>query len=455
MLYPDRESEVLELKSALPEKGQIIKTILAFCNHFGGKLVLGVNDDRSIKGVDESNVENLIASLSQSIYQSCTPIILPSIYTRRMDDKLLVVIEVSSGMNKPYCVTALGRNKGVFIRSGSNTVLASVDTIQELTWKNKGFSADEMPIYAAGIDQVDQEKFTRFLKTHRHAHQPKNIESQLKNYKIIYEEHQRIYPTLGGNLLFGQHPEKYAPEAFIILSHFAGTEGRRALATVDATGSLFEQVDTAIAFILSRLNQSFKIEDTQRKTELEMPEVAIREALVNAIVHRDYYMPGPIKVAIYDNRIELFSPGGFPGPMRDDQLEEGLTFIRNHVIARVFREAGYVEKLGSGFLTIFNTYRKAKLTDPVVISGSGYIKCILPRTPKIPAKKMHDFEEQIMKLLSYDHQIQVAQIIEKTGLSRQSVARKLAHLVQAGMLERSGKGRAVRYQLRRVQEAQH
>jgi len=100
---------------------------------------------------------------------------------------------------------------------------------------------------------------------------------------------------------------------------------------------------------------------------------------MNAIVHRDYSIPAPTKIAIYNDRMEVFSPENFPGPIDLDDLEKGLTFIRNPIICRIFREAGYIEKLGSGFRMLFESYRNYNLLRPSVIEGNGFIKCILPR----------------------------------------------------------------------------
>ena len=127
--YPGQESSTLEFKRALPHKNQIIHTIIGFCNLFGGRLVIGVNDDGTIRGINEEKVGEIIESLEQSIYHSCTPTILPEIYTQRFSKKLVLIIEVSLGMNKPYFHTSEGLSNGTYIRSGSLTVKASPEMI--------------------------------------------------------------------------------------------------------------------------------------------------------------------------------------------------------------------------------------------------------------------------------------------------------------------------------------
>ena len=178
----------------------------------------------------------------------------------------------------------------------------------------------------------------------------------------------------------------------IICSHFSGISGRAAIASVDCTGTLFEQFETAYNFILSRLSRSFIIRAPKREEQFEIPPEAIREVLLNAIIHRNYHINGPTKISIYNNRIEFFNPGVFLGPLDTHSLKLGLTYIRNNVICKVFREAGYIEKLGSGFITLFNSYEQMGLYPPEVIQGENFIKCILPR-PQFSDKSIEvDFD---------------------------------------------------------------
>jgi ATP-dependent DNA helicase RecG len=444
MKYAGKESTILEFKEDLPTKDQISKTVVAFCNHFGGKIIIGIDDNEHICGIDETKVDELIESLQQSIYHSCTPTVIPSIYTQRIQEKIILIIEVSSGMNKPYFITAKGLNEGTYIRAGSHTMKASSQMIQELVWKGKGFFVDEMPVYSANVHDLDEEQFIYFLKEYRPKY--KYNQDQLFHYKLMIEEHQHRYPTLGGLLLFGKEPQKYFPESFIICSHFQGEAGRSAIATLDCVGPLITQLQTAINFVLSRLNKQFIITDIKRQQSLEIPEIALREIIINAVVHRDYHLPGPIKIAIYDDRIEIFSPGGFPGPIKTDHLEMGVTYIRNHIICKIFREAGFMEKLGSGFLTLFNSYRKYGLDTPQVIEGIGFIKCILPRASRRKnLLEVDDIQGQIMNLFYVSNEVTAQEVAKEINVSRQTAARQLAELIKAGKIKRIGRGPAVKY----------
>ncbi len=447
MQYPGFESVSLEFKEKTPKYQQIIKTILGFCNNLGGKVVIGVNDDGQIIGLSEAEVNESMFSLQQAIYQSCTPPILPAVYAQRIQDRLLLVVEVSMGMNKPYFFTKEGMAVGTYIRVGAHTQKASPELISELQWQAKNHSLDELPVYQAKINALNNEAIAHFFEKRAPNITPTQQKDILLHYKLLVEEHTQLYPSVAGILLFGNDPQHFLSESFIICTHFKGIMGRNVLATRDCTGTLFQQLNDAIAFIESRLNKKFIIKKTRREEMLEIPEVALRETVINALIHRNYQIHGPCKIAIYDDRIEIFSPGAFPGPLQTDQLELGITYIRNRVIARIFREAGLVEKLGSGFLTLFSSYRDYGLPSPQVINGSEFVKCILqrpmPQKTYTPVTESHS--DKIIRLFDSVSKIGVQDVIQYCHVSRQTASRILQQLVETGLIERIGKGPATRY----------
>jgi len=174
-----------------------------------------------------------------------------------------------------------------------------------------------------------------------------------------------------------------------------------------------------------------------------LPPVAIREVLLNALVHRNYAIAGSIKVAIFDDRIEVFSPGVFPGPIDVNNLLSGITYIRNTAIAKVFREAGYIEKLGSGFIALFELYDRWGLEPPRVVEGENFVKCILPRTKREPE---HDaMTRRLLNLFDRGSEIAIRDVIAELRVSRATAGRYLADLESKGMVETRGSGPATRY----------
>ena len=454
MLYPGHESAQLEFKREIPGSYfSIIKTVIGFCNLYGGKVIIGVADDSKIVGVSEDNISKNIDAIQQAIFSRCSPLISPNIYSQRIDDKLLLIIEVAAGMNKPYFLTSEGVEQGTYIRVGATTYKATSEVIHELRWKSRGHSSDEIPLYAGDVQAIESASFTHFLSSrHKNSidvtkYSHHHILEFMKSYKLLWEENHRFYPTLAGILLFSQKPQHYLPEAFVICSHFQGTQGRQALATRDCTGTLFQQVNDCMAFLTERLYHSFEITKSRRKEMLEIPEMALREIVINALVHRDYQISAPCKIAIYADRIEIFSPGNFPGPIKTDNLELGITYIRNPVICNIFREAGYIEKLGSGFITLFSEYRKYGLSTPSVIEGNGFVKCVLPRRSENEAllAPVDDKKSLLMNLFTKTESIKSSDVTKYLKISRQTASRLLSTMIEQGAITKKGKGAGTVY----------
>ncbi len=443
MKYPETESSTLELKRELPKNDQIVKTIIGFSNQSGGKLVIGVADDGTITGIHETEAASAIEYLNHSIYTASTPPILPNVYTQTVNGKILLIIEVSSGSNKPYFRKQEGLEKGTYIRLGRSTVRATVELIEELKWQTHGKSFDCMSVYQTNENDLDPKKIKSFLEKRRDRNSDKITQDTLISYYLIAQEHTHTYATTAGILLFGKRPQHFFSEAMIICSHFKGTEGREAIASTDCTGTLFEQFETAYEFILSRLSKSFVIKAPKREEKLEIPAEAIREALLNLLVHRNYHYNSPSKIAIYRDRIEFFSPGIFSNPTIIHNLQSGFSYIRNIAICKVFREANYIEKIGSGLITIFKSYKEWGLKTPLIIEGEGFVKCILPRI-KAQTEEIDDFDS-IMELFETSDEISISDIMSRLHLTRPTAGRKLNALVKKGLIQKKGKGRSSSY----------
>jgi len=440
MKYPEKESSTLELKRNLPKNDQIIKTIIGFSNQNGGRVIVGVADDGTIVGISEKEAAAAIEYLNHSIYTASTPSILPHVYTQTIEEKTLLIIEVSSGSNKPYFRKQEGLEKGTYIRLGRSTVRATIELIEELKWQAHGKFFDCLPVYQTSEEDLDSKKIEEFLKKRKDRDAKKITKETLLSYYLVTQEHTHTYATTAGILLFGKRTQHFFSEAMIICSHFKGVEGREAIASIDAVGTLFEQFETAYEFILSRLSKSFVIKGPRREEKWEIPPEAIREALLNLLVHRNYHYSSPSKIAIYRDRIEFFSPGIFSNPSIVNNLQSGFSYIRNIAICKVFREADYIEKMGSGLITIFKSYKKWGLKTPSVIEGEGFVKCILPRI-----EEQVEEECNLMDLFERMHEINISEVMSHFQLTRPTAGRKLNALIKKGLIQKKGLGRGSTY----------
>lgn len=444
--HPESESVLLEFKREVPKNEQIIKTIIGFCNQKGGRLIIGVDDDRTIVGLPEDQINQLLESLDQAIYDACYPPIIPLISTQRFGDKLVLIIAVSSGMSKPYFRKSEGIEKGTYVRIGRSTVQATSAMIEELKWQSHRIDFEKLPVYNASLNDLDNQLIQNFLDHRKNQASAHVTQDVLRSYSLIVEEHSVLFPTYVGLLNFGKSPQSFLSESMIIVSHFRGTEGREAIASIDCEGTLINQFQQAHHFVLSRLSKAFSITGTVRDEKLEIPEVAFREALINLLVHRNYHIKAPSKIALYDDRLELFSPGDFSGPIEQDQLLKGLTYLRNPAICKIFREMGLVEKMGTGFIHIFKSYEAWGLEKPQIIEGANFVKCILPRGSfKSGLEKVQTEEEGILSLFYVQSEITVQDVVNKFSISRATAQRWLNSLIEKRLIERVGRTRNLRY----------
>jgi ATP-dependent DNA helicase RecG len=277
MKYQDVESAVLELKREVPKYDQIIKTVIGFSNQHGGKIVVGVADDGEVVGIPEETAALAMESLSKAIYEASSPHILASIYIQRVGNKLLLIIDVFAGPNKPYYRKSEGLEKGTYIRLGSSTLRANIELIEELKWQSRGQSYDTLPVYQANQLDLNEKEIKNFIQERKERKKEKITQELLLSYYLICIDHSGTYASVAGILLFGKHPQHFLSEAFIMCTHFKGREGREAIASIDCTGTLFEQFQSAINFIVRRLSRSFVIRGIKRTEELEIPEDALEK----------------------------------------------------------------------------------------------------------------------------------------------------------------------------------
>lgn len=444
--YFEPESSTMEWKEKIPQKDQIIKTLIAFCNQHGGRLVIGVKSDGTILGVHENEIDQVLEYLDNACYQATHPPIIPSIYAQRFGDKQILVIEVSGGMSKPYFYKSEGMVKGTYIRLGRSTLKATPEIIEELKWQARGLHFDGMPVYRSTKKDFDLESIKEFLDKRENQAKSDLSQQVLQSYHLTISEHAHTYPTTAGILLFGNYPQNFFSEAMIICTHFAGTSGRDVIRTVDCGGSLFEQFRHAYSFVLQRLQRSYTIQGPKREEILEIPPEAIREAILNVIVHRNYHMSSPSKISIYDDRVEIFSPGSFAGPINLIIPKSGITYIRNPAISKVFREAGLVEKMGTGLITIFDSYEKRGLPTPQLIEGENFVKWILPRREPNAITNLPE-HELILSLLENQIEVNLPEIMKLLNISRATASRRLKELVDMGKVQRIGRTRSIRFRL--------
>jgi len=277
------ENKSVEFKEQLPKNESIVKTIVSFSNTSGGKLIIGVRDNREIVGIDDKDIFELQDRLSSLIFDRCYPNILPEIYTQNIEGKLLLVIEVFRGNLLPYYLKKEGKNNGTYIRVGATNRKASFENIVELERQRRNISFDEEINYEVEFSLLDlsplYEVFEKVGKPLTHQ--------KLKNLKLSKVEHEKEYASNALLILLG-----YYPHCMVKCAKFKGTSMDLFLDKKEYSGNIFSILENAQNFILNHINLRAEIKDLYRTDTYEIPKVALREALINALIHRDYINQG-------------------------------------------------------------------------------------------------------------------------------------------------------------------
>jgi ATP-dependent DNA helicase RecG len=325
----------------------------------------------------------------------------------------------------------------VYIRVGSSTKKADEYYIEELHRENRRINYDEEIIYV-NADTLSKELLKQVYE--------RPSTKQLINEKILanpVSDLSSTHPTIAGLLCFNEHPEQHIPGAYIICSRFNGIEGREIIQREEIFGNLDKQARESTELIKSWLTRDYKLQGLKLEGKTIIPIVALREAIINALMHRKYSIPGAIKIALYDDRLEIFSPGAFPAPIDIAHLGDGTTYLRNSIVAKIFRKLKLVERMGTGIKLIFDECKKTRLKKPEYIEGGDFVKLIFYFAQiKDPTE---DDLEAILRLLESKKESTVAEISIFLNISRNTVTKKINQLINAGKVLRQGKGPATKF----------
>ena len=447
------ESKNIEYKLTLPDKSEkYIKTIVAFANSQGGKLIIGVDDKtHQVVGVDDDNLFRLMDGIANAVSDSCVPQIIPDIEPQTIDGKTVIVVTVEVGKNRPYYLKSKGKENGTYIRVAGTSRQAYPEKIKELEMEGARISWDELtcvgyPVIEEDIDKLcgDIERFRE--KTGMEAKKVKK--EQLINWKILKQSEGQLLATNAYALLTSD----YFPFAKTQCAVFKGTDRTVFLDKREFDGPVYEQIEKAVDFVLRNIRLGATIEGLVRKEKYELPPEAIREMIINAHCHRNFLYESCIQVAVYDDRLEVTSPGGLYNGLTYEELMSGHSRIRNKGIANVFSQMGLVESWGSGIRRILDAAKDYDLAEPVFqefdnmfrvelfrsVSPMYHRRNIGETSEKHRICELNDTQEKILELLSEDSKLSAAKLSEKIGIASRNIEMNIKTLKDKGILIRHG-----------------
>ena len=368
------EHETVEYKQDIPkDKEKYLKTAVAFANGAGGRLIFGVeNNTWNVIGYSDDEVFQKYDTIASSIYDACMPSVVPIMGIEEVGGRKIIVANILPGMGKPYYLRSAGMMEGTYIRIAGMTRKAEPYMIKELQLEGTNISFDSMQVVGDAISQ--QEIDTLCNRMYQHAlflcrdddqrrTQKKVTASQLVSWKILMLFQDKYYPTNAWKLLTGDIDE-FIPDAFIQLAAFKGTTRAVFLDRQEARGPIDQQIEDAILFVKRHINLGSRIAGVYREDFYELPMDSIREMISNAVCHRSYLSPGSIQVAIYDDRLEVTSPGRLSPDLTTEQMIAGNSRVRNVAIGAAFQYMHIIEKWGTGIPRIFKEAAGYGLKEP-------------------------------------------------------------------------------------------
>ena len=491
------ESKNVEFKENLPEKSiKYMKSVVAFANGTGGKIIFGIADKtREVVGFAREDVFEKMDAIANAVSDSCEPAIIPDISLQTIDGKTVIVVEVSEGRQRPYYIKALGRDGGVYVRVAGTTRLADEYMIKELLFEGSNRYYDQALCTGLNITDEDIDALCKAMKEQavKNAHNEEQKASikdvgrqQLRSWGVLIERDGKDYPSNAFAILTGNAGLHVATQCGV----FKGTTKAVFVDRREYTGLLWEQIDEAFQFVLRNIHLGATIVGIYRQDVYEIPPDAIRELIINAMVHRSYLDHGTIQVAVYDNRLEITSPGKLPMGQTMERMKEGYSKIRNEALAHAFAYMNLIEHWGSGIPRIIDKVKAAGLREPEFIGGevdlriniyrgqvetknhNDFIKANkVPDTAnKVPnsANKMPDTaekvpnsarelpdtmeelpdneqEQQIFKYVLENNSITTAKAAELLGVKQRRARAVLVNMVEGAYLRKEGAARSTIY----------
>lgn len=355
------------------------ETLTAFANTDGGQLILGVDKARQLVGVPDA--DRIMQWVDNIAYQNCEP---PLTITQQVVEiaggQPVVVVSVPKGDLRPYRT-----NQGdYFVRTASGKRRASRQELLRLFQATETLYYDEMLVARATIDDLDRQRFDRFLQqTYQQSLRDFSIpyETLLQNLGLVRADGATLRPNVAAILFFGIEPQRFLPHAHLMAARLPGTDLAQSPTDVKRIeGTLPEIVADTVRFLRIHLPVAHTIEGFAPEQRPELPDVALREVLVNALAHRDYTITAPVRIFVFDDRVEIRTPGALPNSVTVAAIRLGAAHVmRNPILYTLFSRLGLVTGIGSGIYRTIEAVKAATGREPDLYLQEQEFVVSLPR----------------------------------------------------------------------------
>ena len=368
------ESKNVEFKVERPkDSSKYIKSVVAFANGSGGYILFGVDDLGRIVGIPKEKIFSEIDAITTAISDSCEPVIVPDVYLQTIDEKTIIVVEISAGRQRPYYIKAKGIADGTYIRVSGTSRLAGRDLTAEMYYEDEWRSYDAVARKDLVVNEKEIKELCIDLKQVALANcrseiQKESVKNITKNVLLSWgllaeAPDGKIHPTNGYVALVGAFNSPF----HIQCGMFKGNTRSVFVDKREYSGPLWEQIEDAFQFVLRNIHLGARLDGVFRQDIYELPPDGIRELIINAVVNSSFLQNSNVQVAIFDNRLEITSPGGLMPGVSIDRMKEGFSKIRNRALAHAFVYMNLIESWGSGIPKLMQSMHEYGLQEPEFI----------------------------------------------------------------------------------------
>jgi ATP-dependent DNA helicase RecG len=440
------EGETVELKESLGEWKEIVKTCAAFATAHGGRIFIGVADDGQPVGVQIG--KGTLEDLTNKIVQNTNPKIVPAVATIQRKAKTVITLDVPENPTKPvYAFDKPLRRSG-----RTNQTLSPIEAA-DLYFATRGITWDETISDRASLQDIDVDKVRSFLRRAQNERRLNTgadmpADQVLRQLNLIRDKRT----TIAAILLFGKDPERLMPQSVLRCARFKGDDTVHFLDMKVIEGSVIDQVEEAMAFVRRNTSMAVKIEGKPERTEQwEYPLDAVREAITNAVCHRDYADTGNVQVRIFDHGLEVWNPGTLPTGLTVDDLRwNHESRPRNKLIARVFFLIRYIEQFGTGTGRMIEDCRRAGIPEPEFESRTSSFRVVfrkaIPVERRFAEEGLNERQLKALGLVAERGQITLSEFTQLMEMPKRTLQRDIQGLVKKGLLVKHGTGKATWYE---------
>jgi ATP-dependent DNA helicase RecG len=448
-----------QFKEDLRNGDSLAAEMVAFSNSRGGFIFIGISNKGELIGLSSMDLDRINQLISNTASQHIrSPIIVHTENISLESDRVIIILTISEGIDKPY----FDHQGVIWLKSGADKRrIHSKEELRRLFQEVDLIHADEVPT-RAGIEAINSKLLSDFLKNVYHEALP---DSNLEKLKFLENMNLSISNrlNLAGLLLFGDKPQLYKPEFIVKGVTFAGKEiGDSYLDSEDFEGSLSVVFQGALAFITRNLRKIQKQKGVNTIGELEIPQIVFEELLVNSLIHRDYFISAPVRLFIFDDRVEIISPGNLPDHLTIEKIRAGNSIQRNPILAS-FAAKGLLpyRGLGTGVRRALQDWsqiqffddrdsclftscvERPKMTTSLIkenLKGQNApINASINAPINAPINTtLSDLQIQILKIIEEDSWASYEDIAIKSEKERSTINRNIQQLKSLGILQRVG-----------------